>query len=216
MLLNDHSPYLLERISKGGDKVKALKCSECVDISLVKLQALGVLSFDVLCLQHFRNAEGKMCEDSDAKVLTACKMIALLRSQNKVQHPLHLIVQLNRAESAPLLDTVCSNPGMTMEYLISDEVEAGVIVQMLDSPALKPAYKALLEAGSDLFLIPAELMLPLNQPLSFSSISEMVLNRKAVAMGIRFANGEFTLSPQKTRKFSLGAGDQIIVVADFE
>ena len=69
MLLNHHSPYLLERISKGGDKVKALKCSECVDISLVKLQALGVLSFDVLCLQHFRNAEGKMCEDSDRMVL---------------------------------------------------------------------------------------------------------------------------------------------------
>ena len=42
------------------------------------------------------------------------------------------------------------------------------------------------------------------------------MNRNAVAMGIRKADGGFLLSPSKRQKVTLAQGDQIIVIADFE
>ena len=86
---------------------------------------------------------------------------------------------------------------------------------MLQTPVLKPVYVSLLEAGTDLFLIPAHLMLPLDQSLSFGYISEVVMHRNAVAIGIRKGNGSFELSPHKQKKIQLSEGDQIIVIADF-
>ena len=46
--------------------------------------------------------------------------------------------------------------------------------------------------------------------------SQVAMNRKAVALGIRKADGGFLLSPRKKTKITLVEGDQIIVIADFE
>ena len=87
---------------------------------------------------------------------------------------MHLVVSLREAESPDLLETVCDHAGMTVEYLVTDEVKSGVIFQMLQTPVLKPVYASLLEEGTDFFLIPAHLMLPVGQPLSFGYISEVL------------------------------------------
>lgn len=145
-------------------------------LSLVNLKNLGVLSADVIVIKKFLDDDGKVCADTDAKVVTACKMIALLRKQVSSKAPVHLVVSIHEAESLELLQTVCANPGMTVESLVTDEVEAGVIFQLLQTPVLKPVYASLLEEGTDVFLIPAHLMLPVGQPLSFGYISEVPLS----------------------------------------
>jgi len=222
MVLNvlDGNTYLPDRISKGGDKVKVVPFSQCQELSLVQLKAMGLLNIDVLVLQHFRNEDGTVSSDSDAKVITTCKMIALLRRQaateGKAISNLHLVACMHRAESVSLLQTVCTNPGMSVEFMNSNEVEAGAIVQMLSTPALKPVYTALLEAGSDLFLIPAPLLFTSGLTYTFSDISRIVMQRKAVAIGVKRADGNFELSPAKNKRIMLQETDQIIVVADFE
>jgi hypothetical protein len=215
----DGNTYLTDRISKGGDKVTPITFSKCQEISLVQLKALGVLNMDTVVLQSFRDDDGKVSDDSDARMITACTMMKLLRQQQsasgKTAPPLHIVAIMSRAESVALLATACGE-GMSVEVLNSNEVEAGAIVQMLCTPLLKPVYTSLLEAGSDLFLIPAHLMVPMGQPLSFYQISQEALRRKAVAMGVRRANGSFELAPTKRAKITLNEGDEIIVVADFE
>jgi len=183
MVLNEQDTFLSERISKSGDKVKTVEVKNLSGpstynegLSLVNLKNLGVLSADVIVIKKFLDDDGKVCADTDAKVVTACKMIALLRKQVSSKAPVHLVVSIHEAESLELLQTVCANPGMTVESLVTDEVEAGVIFQLLQTPVLKPVYASLLEEGTDVFLIPAHLMLPVGQPLSFGYISEVPLS----------------------------------------
>jgi len=42
------------------------------------------------------------------------------------------------------------------------------------------------------------------------------MQRKAVAIGVKHADGSFELSPAKNKRITLQESDQIIVVADFE
>ena len=217
--------YLNDRIADGGDRVKATfpwQHTLCQDVSLANLKTFlpHVLNADVLVLQHFCNQDGTVASDSDAKAITAAKMINLLRQQAKsegrVLPHLHMVVCMHREMSVPLLQIACAGPDMSVEYINSNEVEAGAIVQMLVTPALQPVFTALLEAGSDLFLIPAHLIFELGQRLSFGQISQAVMHRKAIAMGIKRADGSSELAPAKSKVMELRFGDQIIVVADFE
>jgi hypothetical protein len=42
------------------------------------------------------------------------------------------------------------------------------------------------------------------------------MTRKAIAMGVKRADGASELAPPKSKTFKFAFGDQIIVVADFE
>jgi len=43
--------------------VKVVPFSQCQEVSLVQLKAIGVLNVDVLVLQHFRNDDGTVAAD---------------------------------------------------------------------------------------------------------------------------------------------------------
>ena len=66
---------------------------------------------------------------SDAKIITCCKVIALLRSEQlaegqTLKHT-HLVVCLLQPSSVLLLETVTQQPGVTVEWLLPNELEGG-------------------------------------------------------------------------------------------
>ena len=70
-----------------------------------------------------------MAASSDAKVITCCKVIALLRhdqlAEGQALKQTHLVVCLLQPSSVLLLETVTQQPGVSVEWLLPNELEGG-------------------------------------------------------------------------------------------
>jgi len=186
---------------------------------LIDLKHMGTAQADTVILLPFKQEDGTNALDSDAKIITCCKVISLLRNEQLAEghalKPMHLIVCLLRPSLVPLLETVTQQPGVNVEWLLPNELEGSALVQIMQRPALKPVYEALLEGTCDIYLIPAQLMMPYGD-YTFAQISQVALKHHAVALGIRFKSGLVHLSPNKDLPITLEDGDRIAVVSDNE
>jgi Trk K+ transport system NAD-binding subunit len=112
------------------------------------------------------------------------------------------------------------------DFLISNKLVSKIYAQVSEEPGVLDVYEQLFaEEGSEIYLKPASVFLAsLPAEASFGELCAAALARGETCLGVRLAaeaedasrHFGLRLNPPKERRFMLGAGDQLITLAENE
>jgi hypothetical protein len=109
------------------------------------------------------------------------------------------------------------------DFIVSDRLVSLMLAQVSENKDLAAVFEDLFDPeGSELYLKPAGDYVEPNTPLNFYTVVEAARARGEVAIGYRkrgnaggATNGQgLRLNPAKSQTISLGADDQLIVLAE--
>jgi hypothetical protein len=181
------------------------------------LEAIDVASFDaVVCLQP---GSGSDADDSKL-LLTLLVLQETLHGAGEAEgeaEGAHLPRLIGEVHSPQMLHLLGARwRGGTADFLQTNELASGILVQFALQPQLREVYSELLSpAGRELCMLPARSYGAPGETLPFGALAERARARGEVLIGIQRArDAKPTLNPPKGMRVTLGEADQLVIVGD--
>lgn len=206
---------LAEELPKMGSlKHCSLKFVKGDAASPAAIKDIRPSAFDaVVCLQP-----GSGSEADDSKLLVA--LLALQQAAQSGDAELPRVVA--EVHSPSMLDLIASRWGQASDrwdFVLPNELCAGILVQFALQPELRPVYSELLGAdGKEFYLQPASLYCTegaADKGVTFDQLSAAARARGELAIGIhRASDKEPLLNPARDLRLKLQPGDELVVLGD--
>ncbi len=117
------------------------------------------------------------------------------------------------AEVLDSRDAVIAERTGADDLVVSDQLSSLMIAQLVERPALDRVLGELFDAtGASISVRPADLYAG-GDPMEFAGVVAAARAQSQVALGYRLASGQVVLNPPKSATVTLGAGDQVVVLA---
>jgi len=184
-------------------------------LTMEKLREVRAAECDVVI--SLPSASSSAADTNDAQLVALAKMIVSCRRRSAregVVLPLmHVIACVEQPTSVELVEEALKQQGISLEWLMPNELEAGALVQILRSPYLSYVYDDILRASTaQLTLLSPHAILPHDEEVEFAFLSDCFLERSAIALGVRWSDGKVELSPDRRKLFKFGKKDKIVVL----
>ncbi len=166
------------------------------------LEALSPESYDcIIALADESHGEG----DPDARTIMTMLVLGDLLEGGRVPH---IVVEIHDGANEALLRGTVAG-----DVIVSPEMVSLQLAQISRDPVLGSIYRELLSAGGiEVGLQGAGRYVGLGAPVSFDQLTAAAQRFTEIAIGVRHA-GRIVLNPAKDSRWTLGADDRVIVLA---
>jgi len=182
------------------------------------IKKLNAEDFDaVVCLQP-----GGGSESDDSKLLVSLLSLQQTARASGVTVP-RVVAEVHSPSMLELIGSRWPGEGDKWDFVLPNELCAGILVQFALQPDLRPVYSELLQPdGKEFFLQPISLYCSSDgavsngaKAITFDAISVSARARGEVAVGIHRAGEKRPmLNPPRSMKIKLQPGDQLVVLGD--
>lgn len=177
-------------------------------VSRSALEALEVGSYDTVFVLADANSTGG---DPDARTILTLLLLADLRKNHAAEGWPRVVAEIYDPRNRILLRET-----QVDDLIVTPEITSILITQISQLPVLAPVYRELLSAGGiEIGLRPVSAYAPLDRTVRFSDLVVACQARLEIALGVLMGGveAEVLLNPDKSRGFSFGEDDRVIVLA---
>jgi voltage-gated potassium channel Kch len=182
--------------------------------SRARLEALDLNSFDHIIVLAY--SEKLSPQRADAKTLITLLHLRDIAKQKGTT--LNIVSEMMDDKNRQLAEVTDAD-----DFIVSDKLVSLMLSQLSENARLAEVFEALFSSiGSEICLRPAELYIPLDQPVDFYTVLLAAKERGETAFGYRIqelahkseeAYG-VVVNPDKTNSVTYSPGDKIIVLAE--
>ena len=218
-VLADEIPPVGMRALRSTGKCK-MKVIKGVPTSHRDLAAARVQDMDTIIVMPSHGSDELAGADSSvlATVLQTdaiCTEVAAHKRGRGVTRAPHIVAKLNTESAREVLERL-SVGGRAPDVIMSDDMVAGVLLQVSANPKLARLFGDMLETeGHEVYMREGDAYgLDGRAGVSWGTVCERARVRNELALGIMRAGGDVVLSPSKADEIVIKEGDRIIVLAE--
>ena len=165
---------------------------------------------------------GSGSDADDSKLLVSLLSLQQAARDKGVAVP-RIVAEVHSPSMLDLISSRWPGEGDKWDFVLPNELCAGILVQFALQPDLRPVYSELLQPdGKEFFLQPASIycmgdkaVAEGTKAVSFEALSASARARGEVAIGVHRAGEKRpTLNPPRSMKLKLKDGDQLVVLGD--
>lgn len=183
------------------------------------LDGLQVGSYDhIIVLSDLHQKNGHAPDPQEADARTLITLLHLRDIADKLNQDFSIVSEMLDIRNRELADATRAD-----DFIVSDKLISLLLSQVSENRELAAVFHELFSPeGSEIYLKPATDYVQPGRPVDFYTVLESARRQGQVAIGYRLCTRAFDhdaaygvkLNPRKSDRFSLGADDKVIVLAE--
>jgi ion channel POLLUX/CASTOR len=184
------------------------------------LDALQVESYDhiIVLSDLHRNGDGHVGDPQEADARTLITLLHLRDIADRLNQDFSIVSEMLDIRNRELADATRAD-----DFIVSDKLISLLLSQVSENRELAAVFHELFSPhGSEIYLKPASDYVQTGRQVDFYTVLESARRQGQVAIGYRLCSQAFDhdaaygvrLNPRKSERFTLGAEDKVIVLAE--